>query len=454
VKILLPTFLAIPVCLCLALAQEQQKPAPDFAALGRTVMIELGSRQFDKVAAQFDERLAEALPQAKLAEAWDKLVAQAGTLKRIRDVRVASLQTNQLVTITCEFEKATLDAKIAFRAAGRIGGLSFVPSESEETPSDWAPPDYAKPSSFHEQPAIVADGQWELPATLTLPAGNGPFPAVVLVQGSGPHDRDETIGPNKPFKDLAWGLDSRGIAVLRYTKRTLKYSGQSSVDPTAFTVKDETIDDARAGVALLAHQPNIDPKRIFLLGHSLGGYLAPRIAAEDSQIAGIMVMAGNTRPIEQLIVEQVRYMAGREGKISEEDQKHIDAAEEVARQIESQELKAGTTINVLGSITPNSYWIDLRGYQPAAIAAGLKVPVLVMQGGRDYQVGEADFDGWKKALDGHANATLKFYPSLNHLFITGTGPSSPAEYARPGHVSQEIVQDIAAWVTAAEKPAK
>jgi uncharacterized protein len=453
VKIFLSAFLAIPVCLCLALAQEQQKPALDFAALGRTAVTQLAARQFDKVAAQFDERMKEAQPQAKLAESWDKLVAQAGSLKRIRSVRVAPLQSNQLVTVTCEFEKATLDAKIAFRADGRIGALSFVPSESEETSSDWVSPDYAKPASFREQPATVADGQWELPATLALPAGDGPFPAIVLVQGSGPHDRDETIGPNKPFKDLAWGLASRGIAVLRYTKRTLKYGGESSVDPTRFTVKDETMDDARAAVALLARQPSIDPKRIFLLGHSLGGYLAPRIAAEDPQIAGIIIMAGNARPIEQLIVEQVRYMAGREGLISEEDQKHIDAAEEVARQIESPDLQLGVTINVLGSITPSSYWLDLRGYQPTTIAAGIKIPILVIQGARDYQVSLDDFEAWKKALN-RPNAPLKLYPSLNHLFIAGTGASSPAEYARPGHVSQEVVQDIAAWVAATEKSAR
>jgi dienelactone hydrolase len=453
VKNFLSILLAIPVCLSLAFAQEQ-KPAPDFAALARTVMIELSSRQFDKVAVQFDERMKETLPQAKLAEAWDKLVADAGSLKGIRSVRVAPLQSYRLVTVTCEFEKATLDAKIAFGADGRISGLSFVPSQSEEAPSAWTPPEYANPGSFREQPVTVADGQWEMPGTLALPGGDGPFPAVVLVHGSGPHDQDETIGPNKPFKDLAWGLASRGIAVLRYTKRTLKYSGQSSVNPTAFTVKDETIDDARAAIALLAQQPNIDPKRIFLLGHSLGGYLAPRIAADDPRIAGIIVMAGSTRPMEQLIVEQVRYMAGKDGKISEEDQKHIDAAEEIARQIESPELKPGTTINVFGSMTPSSYWLDLRGYQPASIAAGLKIPVLVVQGGRDYQVGEADFDGWKKGLTGHANATLKSYASLNHLFIAGSGPSSPGEYARPGHVSKEVVQDIAAWVTAAGKSSK
>jgi dienelactone hydrolase len=122
------------------------------------------------------------------------------------------------------------------------------------------------------------------------------------VQGSGPHDQDETIGPNKPFEDLAWGLGSRGIAVLRYTKRTLKYGGESSEDPAKLTVDDEVISDARAAVALLAKQPKINSARVFLLGHSLGAYLAPRIAAGNSQIAGIVLLAGNTRPIEQLIV--------------------------------------------------------------------------------------------------------------------------------------------------------
>lgn len=431
-------------------AQAPQKSAPDFQGLGRAVVNELAASQFDKVEAQFDKTMSSALPEAKLAETWKGLIAQAGSLKEITGTRAEPVQIYQVVFVTCAFERATLDTKVVFDADGKVAGLFFVPSRPKE---EWKAPNYAEPNAFHEQPITVVDGKWELPGTLALPRQGGPFPGVVLVQGSGPHDEDETIGPNKPFKDLAWGLASRGVAVLRYVKRTKKYGAQSSGDPNALTADDETVNDARAAAALLAKQSNIDPKRVHVLGHSLGAMLAPRIASGDPQIAGIIIMAGNTRPIEQLIVEQVRYIASLQGK-PDEAQKQIAAAEQAARDIENPDLKPGMMVNVLGVKTPASYWLDLRGYHQTDVAAKLAIPILVLQGGRDYQVRPADYEGWQKALTGHANATLKMYPALNHLFIAGSQPSSPGEYDKLGHVSDEVIGDIAVWITSAGGKAK
>ncbi len=318
-------------------------------------------------------------------------------------------------------------------------------------PDTWTPPSYVNEKLFHEQPLTVVNGKFELPGTLTIPVGNGPFPGVVLVQGSGPHDQDETIGPNKPFKDLAWGLASRGVAVLRYTKRTQQYGAASSADYNSLTVEDETMSDARAAVALLQKQPGVNPKHVYLLGHSLGAMLAPRIAASDAQIAGIIVMAGNTRPMEQLVVDQVNYLGALPGANKDAAEKQIAAAEEFKKQVEDPNLKQGTVVDMLGAKIPASYWLDLRDYKPAEIAAKLSVPMLILQGGRDYQVTKPDYEGWQKALAGHSNATLKWYPQLTHLFIAGTGLSTPQEYDQPGHVSEEVVSDISAWVVAGGK---
>ena len=305
----------------------------------------------------------------------------------------------------------------------------------------------------------LVNGKFELPGTLNLPKGAGPFPAVVLVHGSGPNDQDESIGADKPFKDLASGLASHGIVVFRYTKRTLKYGSGSSEDPAKLTVDDETISDARAALTLLAKQSEIDPARIFLLGHSLGGYLAPRIATGDSQIAGIIMMAANTHPVEQLNLEQIRYLVSASAqKMSAEDaQKLTAAAEDFVKKVESPDLKPGDTVTMLGSNTRGAYWLDLRDYHPISFAAQLKIPILILQGGRDYQVTPANFEDWRRALGGHKNATLKIYPDLNHLFVAGAGPSTPQEYDIPGHVAENVVADIAAWISpspAAEKPVK
>lgn len=434
---LLALFLFVPV----ALAGQSLTPESDFHALGRDFVMNLASRQFTKAAASFTPQVAAALPADKLGQTWDALIAQEGAFQGITSTLVAEQGAYHVVTVTCNFAKGLLNIVIPFDSAGHIAGLHFTPA------AQWTSPSYANPSAFHESAITVSDGQWQLPGTLALPNGKGPFPAIVLVAGSGPEDEDETIGSNKPFKDLAWGLASRGIAVLRYTKRTKQYGAKSSADLATFTVKDEYIDDARAAVALLASNPEIDPKRIFLAGHSEGGYLAPRIAAGDPRITGIAILEGNTRPIEKLILDQLHYEASLGGPNAAQIEKMIPDAEKAAAQMESPDLKPGTTVNIIGASLPASYILDLRGYDPAAVAAGLKIPILIVQGSRDYQVTSADYSGWQKALTGHANATFKLFPDINHLMISGAGPSSPQEYMEPSkNVAAEVVDAIASWV--------
>lgn len=128
-----------------------------------------------------------------------------------------------------------------------------------------------------------------LPGTLSLPDKSGPFPVVLLIQGSGRHDRDQTIGPNKPFRDLAWGFAKNGIAVLRYDKRTKVYPNYKYKNDT---LQEWIIDDVLAAISLLNTIPEINKEQIFLLGHSLGGYLIPRIALQAPNLKGFIVMAG------------------------------------------------------------------------------------------------------------------------------------------------------------------
>ncbi len=192
---------------------------------------------------------------------------------------------------------------------------------------------------------------------LTLPNTKTAAPAVVLVHGSGPEDADETIGANKPFADLAYGLASQNIAVLRYVKRTKQYGADSKSD-APFTVKDEVTDDVIAAVSLLSKMPEINKKQIYILGHSLGGMLAPRIAAEDPQIAGIIILAGNARPLEKLVVEQVKYVARLTSTQTPENKKQIDRAEAIAAQVESPSLKPNDMVDFFGAPIPGSYFLD------------------------------------------------------------------------------------------------
>jgi len=290
---------------------------------------------------------------------------------------------------------------IAVNSAGQLAGLRLMPP----------PPEPPKPGEL-----TVGAGGIRLPATLALPAGAGPFPIVVLVHGSGPNDRDETVGANAPFKDLAEGLAARGVATLRYVKRTKQYP-QSPVA----TVKEEVIDDALSALALARQQPGVDPKRVFLLGHSMGAYLAPRIAQGDPALAGIVLLAGSVRPMLDLAREQLQYLGA-----------------------------PPSMLDTLRAAAPATYWDDLASYDPVALARKVQAPFLILQGERDYQVTMKEFELWREGLKARQDVTLKSYPKLNHLFLEGEGKSLPAEYSTPGHIPAYVLDDIAAFV---KKPA-
>lgn len=416
--------------------------SPETVGKAREVINQMAAGEFEKIEAQYTDALKTALPAGKLAESWKQVLGQTGGFKSVISASTQIVQTSQVATLVCSFERATLDAVISFDTEGKLAGIRFRPHR-DTTP--WAAPAYAKPDTFHEDTVTVKFQRWEMPGTMTMPNGDGPFSLVVLVHGSGPHDADETIGPNKPFKDLAWGLASRGVAVLRYTKRTAQYGAQSVDDPAALTVDDEIVNDARAAAELASKTPKIDAKKIYVLGHSEGGYVAPRIAEGDPLIAGIILLAGSERPIEKMVVEQIRYLTSFPGVPPEQAQKQMAAAEQAAKMIESPDLKKSDTVNLMGAKIPASYFLDLRAYDPTAMITKLKIRILVLQGARDYQVTTEDFEAWKKALAGHANATFKLFPDLNHLFETGQGKSVPTEYDKAGHVAEEAVAEIADW---------
>jgi dienelactone hydrolase len=409
-------------------AARAVEAAVDAEAAARAFVADLVAHHYDAVVARYDEAMAKALPKAKTVETWEALEKQAGPFQTVRAARKAHAGKFDVVFVTCGFQRGDVDVKVVLAEDGKVSGLFFLPAGSSVK---WSAPQYVRADGFDEREVTV--GALKLPGTLTVPRGKGPFPAVVLVHGSGPNDRDESIGGYKLFKDLAWGLASHGIVVLRYDKRTrvAKVSGR-------YTVREEVIDDARAAVALLAGDAAVDGKRIFVAGHSLGAILGPRIADGEPRIAGIALLAGSSRPLDVVIVEQFKYL----------DPEHASLAEATARQITDKALAPDTVVDFVGVKIPGSYFLDLRGYDPLATVVKLKIPILVAQGGRDYQVRAAsDFEGWKRALAGHANASFKLYPALNHHFVAGSGESRPEEYAKAGHADEALVRDLVAFVT-------
>ena len=410
---------------------------------------QLGRGDYAAATSEFTEEMKKAAPAATLKDIWEQLLIQRGAFVQRSASTHTVVQGYQTVFVTCQFAKGELDAQVNFDNQGKIAGLHFTAHQAAgETPIPYNPPAYVKGDSFQETNVTVGSGEWALPGTLTEPNGPGPFPAVVLVHGSGPNDRDETIGPNKPFKDLAWGLASQGIAVLRYDKRTKVHAAQFTPDVLAkLTVQQETIDDALLAVQLLRNTPNIDPQRIFVLGHSLGAMVAPRIGQQDPALAGLILLAGPVIPLEDEVLDQYTYLFNLDGSLSDTEKTQLEKIQTQVARVKDPNLSDQVPASDLPLGIQAAYWLDLRDYHPAEVAKTLSMPMLVLQGGRDYQVSPTkDFEGWKSALADKGNAVLKLYPDLNHLMIAGQGPSTPAEYQTEGHVSEEVVQDIADWV--------
>jgi dienelactone hydrolase len=371
-RILIAGVVAFAIGPQIVLAQEAAQ-SPE--ARARAFVDLLADGEYAQALESFTPQMKAAMPIDRLRATWNGLTAQAGPFQRQIGTSVVPRGVLSVVVVTCEFERATVDVHVTVNPASLVGGLAIRPAAQAVT---YAPPAYASPAAYKESEVTVGAGQWALPATLTMPVGPGPVPAVVLVHGSGPGDRDATVGQIKQFKDLALGLATRGIGVLRYDKRTRVHANLMG-NLSGRTVKDETIDDVIAAVEVLRRTAGVDPNRIVVLGHSLGGMLVPRIAAAGPPVAGFVVMAGAARPLPQAVVEQSRYLAQADGVTSAEEQAQLDQIEqEMARITALGPADASNPERIFGA--PASYWLDLRGYDPPAAAAQVKQPMLVLQG--------------------------------------------------------------------------
>lgn len=428
-----------------ALFQNEARPGEDALVLKARAFVEAMSREdFPAAVKDFDETMLKLSGPEKLAPFWKALLGQVGTFKGQADVRNERQDPYDVVFVSCEFEKVRLTARLVFDKTGKVAGFGFIPYYP---PAKYEPPAYADPGLFEKTSVTIGSGQWQLPGTLTVPKGAGRFPALVLVHGSGPNDRDESLGPNKPFKDLAGGLASRGIVVVRYKVYGQKIVSDRALEAT-LTVKEETIDDALEAVKVLRRNPRVDPMHIFTRGHSLGGMLMPRIAlaGEKSSLTGFIIAAGLTRPLEDTILQQMKYIFSLGGPLSEESKKQLQNYQVQVDKVKALKDSDAGAGEKLFNARPR-YWLDLRGYYPPAVAEKVKQPMLILQGGRDYQVTTQDFDNWKKALGGRPDVSFKLYPKLNHLFFEGQSPITPNEYQYVhGSLADYVIKDIADWI--------
>ncbi|MFK0248409.1 alpha/beta fold hydrolase [Amycolatopsis azurea] len=404
-----------------------------------TAVVEmLREGRFDEVKALFAPPLRAVVPAAALRSAWTAEIGKRGTVTGIGDAAAEPATTDLVrVRVPVRCERGDLMVLMTVDADGLLQGLQLTPA----TVPVWTPPPYADQARFTEHEVTIDAGSSTVAGTLTMPDGPGTRPGVVLLPGGGPFDRDETSGPNKPLKDLAWGLASRGVAVVRFDKIT--HSRPEAANAPGFTMSDEYVPHAAAAVRLLRQESTVD--RVFVLGHSMGGKVAPRVALAEPAVAGLVILAGDTQPMHHAAIRVARHLMTTVPGLVGQDT--VDLFTRQAANVDSPGLSPATPAADLPFGFSASYWLDQRGHDPVATAAGLDRPMLILQGGRDYQVTvEDDLSRWRTGLAHRPDVTIRVHPADDHLFFPGTGPSTPAGYEEPNHVDRAVVDDIADWL--------
>lgn len=283
--------------------------------------------------------------------------------------------------------------------------------------------------------------------TLAYPDNiTGNMPAAILVHGSGPHDRDSTIGPNNPFKDISDYLTANGITVLRYDKRTFTYNHDDAC-LKKLTIKEEVIDDAVNAINFLSSQIFVDPDEIYLIGHSLGGWSAPLIAQETSSLKGICMMAGNARPVDEVIKDQTAFLLTQSGCPNHMIQSQIKPIEEYFERLRHGTVNDDEILPLFPGVYPN-YWKSWINQDPTIEVRKFKNKILILQGENDFQVTMKDFNMWRYIL-GSASMNkywTKSFPKLNHLFMRYDQVSTGKDYIIPGNVDREVLETIVEWI--------
>ncbi len=411
-----------------------------------------------RVQGEMSPTLRKSLTDDTAKQIFGGLYRQSGRLQSVEPAEMARQNDDTIIALVpIILEKNTVAAKIVFERLSpfaKITGFSIHPytlkprqetTDPNAPPAMTPPPDYVESTLFRETELEMETGEFVLPVIVDMPlmaSETTPVPGVVIIAGFGGFDADGTVGQSKPLRDIAQGLATQGIAVLRFSKR-------EAIDPGYFNgekyfdLEDLVLEDARHAVEMLAEMPQIDKSRLTIVGHNLGGFLAPQLA-QSVGVSRVAMLAPLPAPIAVYLRQQIELIATAQGELSEEAQATIDAMIESANRLANDDFPDDEILlNYPGTI-----WNALQRQDPAKSLARFNKPFMIYFAGQDFLVGESDAARWEKiAADHPFLGSVKTYNELNHIFIPVEGDTPTAENLfTPGNVAQQVVNDLATFI--------
>ena len=391
-----------------------------------------------KVSDFFSDTLKSQFYSSKIESAYLQVKKSHGKFENLIDFTKKVTAENTFYIRGMQFTKSKLDFVFSLDSNKKLLSFNILPYIDKTT---WKAPSYANDKLFEVHDIRIGE---ELPLLAKMIKTNKTldFIMVVMVHGSGPNDMYETLGPNKLFKDLSYGLGSNKISSIIYNKRTYDYPSYAQKKLADMTIDDIVVDDA---VLAVKKAREMGASKVILIGHSLGGHMAPKIA-ETAKPDGVILLAANASPLEDLIIPQIEYI------MANDTSSNINEIQFNAIKFQVDNLKSGnfdeeTSRFQLPFSLPGKFWQSLKGYEPTELSKKQDIPYLVLNGERDYQVTPKEAKKWKNGNKHELSKTI-IYPKLNHFFFAGEGILLPAEYNKEDHLDEQVLNDIISWIKA------
>lgn len=420
-------------------AAQQSRPLQLTTYIGQQLLL----RQLDSVQHTFSPGLQKKLTAEQLQLVWLGLFNQFGPLQSVGEASKTDNNSAIETVLPLRFERQEQRLLLRFDSLKRVTAFILQPASEAE---NWRYPSYGRPDSYREFSMKVVSDTIQLPAILTLPKNCKNCPVVLFVHGAGPNDKDESQGPNKMFKDLAVGLASRGIASLRYDKRSFSYGPELMEDLRRLNIQTETIDDAVNALTLLRKVLEIDTNRIFVFGHGIGGMLAPAIVQQANMpVRALILAAAAAKPLAELVFEQYVHLASKTG-FSKEETRLLKAQERAKQKALDPKLSQNYPQDSLPLALPATYWLSWQSYDVGTALWQINQPVLVLSGDADYQIPTETILHLKQKMMGREKLSYSNYPLLNHFLMPAAGNAGPEDYQRRNNVSEQVVVELEKWI--------